>query len=312
MRIVAVPCAMPQMPSARCSLTWPAPTSTDWTSSRIIQPMNTTPCRCTIGGAGGKLPWRAGTKDCIPKPPKTKNAIASVIQKKNDGLKRRTGSSAAAAGAGVVMARPAPWRYGRLAITFGEKDSTAVALFESVCELIDYIDLRNRNKSLFCTASMLIWARNSWLSRALHRRHFVHGYHRQHDQAIQGDRVPGRQAVLRRDRAGPRRQVGGVLLLSGRLHLRLPDRAGGPGRALRAAAEARRRGLRGVDRYAFQPQGLARHLGEDRQAAVRLPRRPEPRSGQQLRRASRRRGPRRPGDLRGRSRRRGPDHGDQD
>ncbi len=68
--------------------------------------------------------------------------------------------------------------------------------------------------------------------------------------------------------AGHRRQVGGVLLLSGRLHIRLPDRAGRSRRTLRHAAEARRRSLRRLHRHAFQPQGLARHLGQDRQDQI--------------------------------------------
>src|SRR5690606_10497961 len=96
---------MPHTPSVRCSLTLPEHTSADWTSSRIIQAMNTTPCRCTIGGAGGKLPWSAGRNEWIPKPANTNRHIASVIQKKNDGLKRlRTDAEAAATDA--VMGPP--------------------------------------------------------------------------------------------------------------------------------------------------------------------------------------------------------------
>ena len=105
--MVAVPCAIPQVPSVRCSLTLPEHTSADWTSSSSIQPTKNTPCRCTTGGAGGNWPRRAGTNECIPNPPKTKTHIARTIQKKNDGLKRRT-VAGAAAGAGVVMARPPP------------------------------------------------------------------------------------------------------------------------------------------------------------------------------------------------------------
>ncbi len=48
-------------------------------------------CRCTIGGAGGKLPLqRRNESQGMPNPPKTKNVIASVIQKKNDGWNART------------------------------------------------------------------------------------------------------------------------------------------------------------------------------------------------------------------------------
>ena len=67
--------------------------------------MNTIPCRCTIGGAGGKSPRSAGTKECIPKPPKTKKHIASVIQKKNDGLNRGVAPGAAAV-VDALMTRP--------------------------------------------------------------------------------------------------------------------------------------------------------------------------------------------------------------
>jgi len=101
--MVAVPCAMPQVPSVRCSLTLPALTSADWTTSSSIQAMNTTPCRCTTGGAGGKLPRSAGTNECIPKPPNTNSAMTSVIQKANDGLNRRAARGAAAM-AGAVKA----------------------------------------------------------------------------------------------------------------------------------------------------------------------------------------------------------------
>jgi hypothetical protein len=48
------------------------------------------------------------------------------------------------------MTKPLPER-GLSAI--GEKNSTAVAVFESVAWLIDYFDLRNRIKALFCAAS---------------------------------------------------------------------------------------------------------------------------------------------------------------
>ena len=57
------------------------------------------------GGAGGKLPCSAGKNEWMPNPPKTKNAIASVIQKKNDGLNLRRVAGAAAV-AGTVMANP--------------------------------------------------------------------------------------------------------------------------------------------------------------------------------------------------------------
>ena len=52
-----------------------------------------------------------------------------------------------------------------------------------------------------------------------------------------------------------------VLLLPGRLHLRLPDRARRPRRPLRRVPEARRRDLRRLDRHALHAQGVARHVG---------------------------------------------------
>jgi hypothetical protein len=67
--------------------------------------MNTTPCRCTTGGAGGKLPWRAGTKECIPNPPKTKTHIARTIQKEKDG-RNLPDLGGAAAAADSIMAGP--------------------------------------------------------------------------------------------------------------------------------------------------------------------------------------------------------------
>src|SRR5690606_28156348 len=99
------PCAMPQVPSARCSLTLPEHTSADGSSSRSIQATNTAPCRCTIGGAGGKSPRRAGRNEGIPHPANTNRHIASVMQKKIDGLKLRTGVEVAAA-TDAVMALP--------------------------------------------------------------------------------------------------------------------------------------------------------------------------------------------------------------
>src|SRR5690606_10443386 len=44
----------------------------------------------------------------------------------------------------------------RAFVVTDEKNATPVALFESVRSMIDYSDLRNRNKSLFCAASMPI------------------------------------------------------------------------------------------------------------------------------------------------------------
>ena len=75
--------------------------------------------------------------------------------------------------------------------------------------------------------------------------------------------------------ARPEGQVVGRLLLPGRLHLRLPDRARRPGRPLRRVPEARRRDLRRLDRHALRAQGLARHLDGDRQDRVPDGRRPD-------------------------------------
>ena len=61
-----------------------------------------------------------------------------------------------------------------------------------------------------------------------------------------------------------------------------------------------------LDRHALQPQGLARHLGHDRQDPVPDARRPDRHAHAQLRRAARGAGPGRPRHLRDRPRRRDP------
>jgi alkyl hydroperoxide reductase subunit AhpC len=66
-----------------------------------------------------------------------------------------------------------------------------------------------------------------------------------------------------------------VVLLPGRLHLRLPDRTRRPGRRIRAVPEDRRRGLLGVDRHALHAQGLARRVGHDQEDQVPDDRRPD-------------------------------------
>lgn len=59
--MIAVPWAIPQVPRLRWSLTLPAPTSADCVTSRIIHEKKISPCRWTIGGAGGNVPSPIGT-----------------------------------------------------------------------------------------------------------------------------------------------------------------------------------------------------------------------------------------------------------
>ena len=54
--------AMPNVPSERCSLTFRTLTSIDWTTSKSVQAKNTTPCKCTTGGAGGNVPATSGPR----------------------------------------------------------------------------------------------------------------------------------------------------------------------------------------------------------------------------------------------------------
>jgi hypothetical protein len=69
--------------------------------------------------------------------------------------------------------------------------------------------------------------------------------------------------------AEPQGQVVGPVFYPGRLHLRLPHRAGRPGRQLRRVPEAGRRGLWRVHRHPLHAQGLARHLGTMGKASTR-------------------------------------------
>ena len=139
----------------------------------------------------------------------------------------------------------------------------------------------------------------SSLSAGGHSRN-VADQHR--DQALQGHRVP-RRRVRGGDRRRPEGQVVGLLLLPGRLHLRLPHRAGRPGRHLRRVPAARRRGLQRLDRHALHAQGLARRLGHDQEDPVPDGRRPDRRHHPQLRRADRGSRPRGPRHVRRRPRR---------
>ena len=106
-------------------------------------------------------------------------------------------------------------------------------------------------------------------------------------------------------------QVVGRLLLPGRLHVRLPDRARRPRRQLRRVPEARRRGLlasrptrtsptrRGTTRPTRSARSSTRMIGD-----------PTGDHHPQLRRAARGPGPGRPRHLRDRPRRRDPDRRD--
>ena len=53
-----------------------------------------------------------------------------------------------------------------------------------------------------------------------------------------------------------------LIFIPGRLHLRLPDRSGRPGRQLRRIPEDRRRGLHRHHRHPLHAQGLARNLAQ--------------------------------------------------
>ena len=70
-------------------------------------------------------------------------------------------------------------------------------------------------------------------------------------------------------------QVVGRLLLPGRLHLRLPDRARRPRRQLRRVPAPRRRDLLGVDRHALHATRRGTTLRHDRQDPVPDGRRPD-------------------------------------
>src|SRR5690349_3383802 len=93
---------MPHVPRLRCKATLRPLTSPACTTSRIIHVKNTNPCKCTIGGAGGNVPRASGNRYVMPKPVKTKNAITTVIQKKNDGLNVRSVTSTAEAADALI------------------------------------------------------------------------------------------------------------------------------------------------------------------------------------------------------------------
>jgi hypothetical protein len=126
------------------------------------------------------------------------------------------------------------------------------------------------------------------------KRNSDHVPHQHPNQALQGHRVQGRQ-VHRSHRPEPQGQVGGADVLPGRLHLRVPHRAGRPGRLLPRVQGHGRGSVRCLHRHALRAQGLARHFGGHQEGQLRADRRPHRHADAQLR--SHDRG-RRPGPAR--------------
>src|SRR5450631_4374791 len=78
-------------------------------------------------------------------------------------------------------------------------------------------------------------------------------------ETVQGHRLSQRQ-VRNGDQRGSEGQVVGVRVLSGRFHVRVPDRTRRSRRQLRGFPKAGSRNLRRIDRHAFHAQGMARHV----------------------------------------------------
>lgn len=118
-------------------------------------------------------------------------------------------------------------------------------------------------------------------------KHVSYDTHYQfHDPRIPGSGLPQRR-IRHRHRPGRQRPLGRLLFLPRRLHVRLPYRAGGYGRAVRAVPGDGRGGLFGQHRFPLRPQGMARRLGKHPQDRLPDARRPDRRAGTQLRRDDR-------------------------